>query len=80
MTASAEKRAERRFKELTDKGAETTFDTVLEDVKLRDARDASRETAPMVAAKDAVLIDTSDLSIEQAIAAAVAEIRKVFKS
>lgn len=78
VTASAERRAERRHKELLARGAEITLETVLEDVKTRDARDASRETAPMVAAKDAVLIDTSDMSIEQAIAAAIAEIRAVY--
>jgi len=79
VTASAECRAERRYKELLSRGAEATYEGVLDDVKTRDARDASRDTAPMVAAKDAVLIDTSDMSIEQAIAAANAEIRAVYK-
>ena len=80
ITASAERRAERRYKELISRGAETTYASVLEDVKIRDARDASRETAPMVAAKDAVLIDTSDMSIDEAIAAAIAEINAVYKT
>lgn len=71
VTASAEVRAKRRYDELLGCGAETDFETVLADVKERDARDAARATAPMVAAQDAVLIDTSDLSIEAAIAAAL---------
>lgn len=77
VTASAEVRAERRFMELSSKDASVTRDRVLEDVKARDARDASRETAPMLAAEDAMLIDTSRLSIEEAVAAAIAEIEKV---
>ncbi|MCP4820247.1 MAG: (d)CMP kinase [Shimia sp.] len=71
VTASAEVRAERRFKELVGKGLETSFETVLADVKERDARDRDRAEAPMVAAKDATVIDTSALSIDDAIAAAV---------
>lgn len=71
VTASAEVRAKRRFEELLSRGAETDFETVLADVKERDARDAARATAPMVAAQDAVLIDTSDLTIDAAIEAAM---------
>lgn len=70
VTASAECRAERRFKELSVKDPDTTFEQVLADVVARDQRDAERATAPMVAADDAVTIDTSDMTIEQAIAAA----------
>ncbi|MBF9048938.1 (d)CMP kinase [Roseobacter sp. HKCCD9010] len=72
VTASAEVRAERRFAELAAKGLDVTFEGVLEDVRARDARDAERATAPMVAAADAVALDTSDLSIEAAVARAVA--------
>lgn len=71
VTASAEVRAERRFKELTERGQATDFDTVLADVRARDERDSSRATAPLKPAEDAVLIDTSALSIEDAIAAAI---------
>jgi cytidylate kinase len=78
VTAAAEVRAERRFKELLASGAETTFEQVLQDVIARDARDSSRATAPMVAAQDAVLIDTSDLSLSAAIAQAIAAIEKDF--
>ncbi|MYM57166.1 (d)CMP kinase [Thalassovita mangrovi] len=76
VTASAEVRAERRFKELQGKGSELSFEQVLAEVKERDARDAERASAPMKAAEDAVLIDTSELSIEAAIAAAIEEIEK----
>lgn len=71
VTASPECRAERRFQELLGKGTGVTFDTVLADVKARDARDSGRVTAPLVPADDAVMLDTSELSAEQAIAAAV---------
>lgn len=71
VTASAECRAERRYKELTGKGLDVTPDGVLADVKERDSRDRSRATAPLVPADDAILLDTSDLSIDAAIARAV---------
>lgn len=74
ITASAECRAERRYKELTGKGLSITLAQVLEDVKARDARDSSRATAPLIAAADAALIDTSDLSIAAAVARAVAAV------
>lgn len=76
VTASAETRAERRFKELSAKGQSDTYEQVLADVQARDARDAGRAEAPMVAADDAVLLDTSDLSIEDAVAQAVATIER----
>jgi cytidylate kinase len=76
ITASAEVRAERRYKELLGSGAKTSLEQVLADVIARDARDRSRSTAPLVAAKDAVLIDTSDLSLSAAIAQAVAAVEK----
>ena len=71
VTASAECRAERRFQELMGKGMDVTFETVLADVRERDDRDRNRAAAPLVPADDAVLLDTSDLTVEQAIAAAV---------
>ncbi len=74
VTASAEVRAERRYLELVGKGIEIDRETVLADVKERDARDMERAEAPLKPAEDAVLIDTSDLAIEQAIATAVAAI------
>ncbi|MEO1109197.1 MAG: (d)CMP kinase [Pseudomonadota bacterium] len=74
VTASAEVRAERRFLELQAKGADVTRDQVLADVKERDARDAARSTAPMKPAEDAVMLDTTDLSIEAALNQALAAI------
>lgn len=74
VTASPEVRAQRRYKEHVAKGDTCSLDQVLADVRERDARDRDRATAPMVPAEDAFLIDTSDLSIEEAITLAVAEI------
>lgn len=71
VTASAEVRAERRFLELSAKGADVTREQVLADVRERDARDAERSTAPMKPAEDAVQLDTTDLSIEAALAKAL---------
>ncbi len=71
VTADAPTRAARRFEELSANGQETSFDTVLADVIARDARDAGRAEAPMVAADDAVLIDTTEMSIDQAVAQAI---------
>lgn len=66
VTASAEVRAERRFQELTGKGMDVSFDTVLADVRARDERDMTRVEAPLKPAEDAVQIDTSDMDIETA--------------
>lgn len=71
VTASAEVRAKRRFQELAAKGLAESFDEVLADVKARDARDMNRSEAPLRPADDAVMIDTSELNIEQAVAVAI---------
>ncbi|MBB5222013.1 cytidylate kinase [Amaricoccus macauensis] len=70
VTASDEARAGRRAAEL---GADHA--TILADLRARDARDAGRDAAPMVAAKDALLLDTTDLSIDAAVAKAVAYVK-----
>lgn len=75
VTASAEVRAQRRFAELLENGADTSFDAVLADVKGRDERDAARDVAPMRPAADAVLLDTSELSIDDALARVLTIIR-----
>ena len=75
VTASAECRAERRWRELTEAGQAATYDGVLEEVRQRDARDTGRTDAPLLAADDAVTIDTTDLSIEEAVAAAEGAVR-----
>ncbi len=72
VTASPERRAERRFQELVVKGMDVVLADVVADVKERDARDRNRATAPLVPADDAILLDTSDLTADAAVAAAIA--------
>lgn len=70
LTASAEVRAQRRLLEFQAKGDQkSTFASVLQDIKQRDERDSNREIAPLKRAADAYLLDTSDLSIDQAVVA-----------
>lgn len=76
VTASAEVRARRRHQELVAGGTQIDFDQVLADVTTRDARDAERAEAPMIAAVDAVVIDTSNLTIDAAIAVAVSIVQE----
>jgi CMP/dCMP kinase len=71
VTASPEVRAERRLKELEKRGMTAHYDDVLSDIRSRDARDSGREVAPLRPAPDAVLLDTSELSPDQAITKAV---------
>ena len=63
LTASAEERANRRFKEMTDKSV--TYEQVLEDIKQRDYNDMNRDIAPLKQADDAVLLDTTGMTIEE---------------
>jgi cytidylate kinase len=65
MTASAETRAKRRYKELLERGHNLSYDDVLENVTTRDHIDSTREDSPLVKAKDAIEIDNSDLTIEE---------------
>ncbi|OIQ43730.1 MAG: cytidylate kinase [Roseobacter sp. MedPE-SW] len=74
VTASAEVRAKRRFLELSVKGEAETLEEVLADVKARDERDMNRSEAPLRPAEDALVIDTSNLAIEEAIETALQEI------
>lgn len=69
MTASSYIRAKRRFDELTAKGEECDLDKIKADIEERDYRDMHRETSPLKQADDAILLDTSDMTIEQVIAA-----------
>ena len=69
LTASPEIRARRRYDELVAKGVETTYEKVLAEVKLRDHQDSTRAIAPLKQAKDAHLVDSSNLDIEGVIAA-----------
>lgn len=70
VTATPEVRAERRWKQLTARGQDIAFADMLEDIRRRDERDSGRDSAPMVQAEDAVLLDTTDLGIEAAFDAA----------
>ncbi len=80
VTASDEVRAARRYAELKAKKPETKLETVQIDLRQRDIRDASRDVAPMRAPEDALLLDTSELSIEAAVAEAVALVKKRFET
>ena len=71
VTASAEVRAQRRVRELLERGMPGHYEDVLLDIRARDERDANREFAPLRQADDADLLDTSDLDVEQAIAEAI---------
>jgi CMP/dCMP kinase len=68
LTASAEERAERRHKQLKDKGVSVNFDDLLREIMARDARDAQRTVAPLKPADDAVVIDTSGIGIDAVVA------------
>ena len=68
LTASAEERAERRHKQLKDKGVSVNFDDLLREIMARDARDAQRTVAPLKPADDAVLIDTTGIGIDDVVA------------
>lgn len=74
LTASAEERADRRFKELTEKGEQVTYEEVLEDIKQRDHNDMTRELNPLRKADDAIEVDTTGLGIEQVVEAVLAVI------
>ena len=67
LTASVDTRAKRRFDELKEKGQDSDFDAIKEDIKERDARDMNREIAPLKKAEDAILVDSSEMTIEQVV-------------
>jgi cytidylate kinase len=68
FTASAEERARRRYKQLIEKGNPVTIDSLLRDIQERDQRDRSRAAAPLKAAGDAIILDTTGLSIDAGVA------------
>jgi cytidylate kinase len=77
ITASMEARAQRRFKELQEKGAGAIYARVLQDMQERDARDQERAVAPLTAAPDALVIDTSAMTADQVFDQAVAYIDRI---
>lgn len=76
LTASVEKRAERRYRELTEKSISCDFEKIKRDIEYRDKNDSERKTAPLKRADDAVLLDTSDMSFEEAVEA----VKKLIKN
>jgi cytidylate kinase len=71
VTAAVEERARRRWRELQGYGIPKSYDQILDELKARDLRDSTRLASPLKAAPDAVLLDTTDLSIDAAVAAAL---------
>ena len=67
LTASVETRAKRRFDELTEKGLTCDYEEIAKDIRERDERDMNRETAPLRQAEDAVLVDSSDMTIPEVV-------------
>ena len=65
LTASPEERAQRRYKQLKDKGIDVNLASLVEELRLRDDRDMNRKAAPLKPASDAIVIDTTTLNIEQ---------------
>ena len=72
VTASAEVRAQRRVRELLERGMPAHFEDVLVDIRARDERDSGRDAAPLRQAEDADLLDTSEMDVDEAIASAIA--------
>lgn len=79
ITASSEVRAKRRYDEFVQKGMNVQYDDVLKDVIARDERDANRKDAPMKPAEDAVILDTSDMGIDEVFQKSVAIIEEMLK-
>ncbi|MFD1384833.1 (d)CMP kinase [Rhodanobacter aciditrophus] len=76
LTASAEERAQRRMLQLQDKGDEVNFDELVKTIKERDERDANRAVAPLVPAAGALVIDSTDLSIDEVVEVVLSEASK----
>ena len=80
VTASPEVRAQRRVRELLERGLPAHYEDVLTDIRARDERDTSREAAPLRQADDADLLDTTDLTVDQAIAEAIRLVEQRLKA
>jgi cytidylate kinase len=76
LTASAEERALRRYKQLIEKGMSASISALLQEIRDRDARDSARAVSPLQKCADAIELDTTDMSIEAAVAAVLAAYRK----
>ena len=67
LTASPEVRAKRRYDEIINSGGSVSYDVILEEIKIRDYKDSTREISPLKQADDAILIDTSNLNMEEVV-------------
>lgn len=76
LTASAEERGNRRYKQLLDKGFDASLPALIEDIRARDERDSNRSVAPLKPAEDAILIDSTELTIEKVCEQVVGLVRK----
>ena len=76
LTASPEARAERRYKELVEKGMDVKYDDILNDVITRDYNDTHRKTAPLKPAKGCVTVDTTELDFEQSVEKIISVIKE----
>ena len=77
LTASADVRAKRRYDELQEKGTECDIAQIKSDIMARDKQDMEREIAPLCKAEDAILVDSSDMSIPQVIDTIISEFKKI---
>ena len=77
LTAAAEERARRRWRELESRGEAVAYEAILADIERRDARDSGRATAPLKPAADARLLDTTGLDVEAGVRAAIAIVEEV---
>lgn len=80
LTASTETRAQRRYQQLLGKNQPADYDSILKDLQERDARDKNRASAPLVMAKDALLLETDNLSIAEAVEFVVTKYKNIKKS
>ncbi len=76
LTASAEERANRRYKELREKGSDISYEQVLADIKTRDHNDSTRAASPMRKAEDAILLDTTSMTQDEVVEFICSRVRK----
>lgn len=76
LTATPEARAGRRYKELIENGMDVRFEDILQDVNTRDYNDIHRETAPLKPAEDSVIVDTTELDLEQSVEKVISVIKE----
>ena len=78
LTASPEERAQRRYKQLKDKGNSVNLARLSAEIQERDARDEGRDISPLIAAPDAIVIDTSELNADEVCTVVAGEVKKIF--